>query len=88
MNPTQSWPAVARIWWLRFLDRVKPRPGIGGPSPRISVATPAEAERIKQILCDHPPPAEWIYIDRESEDTYTGYCERCPKCGEIRQVPQ
>lgn len=34
--------------------------------------------------CNH----EWVYKDRESGETYTGYCEWCPKCGAIRQIPQ
>jgi hypothetical protein len=39
------------IFWLRFLDRVKPRYGVGGrKSPRVMTATPAEAKRIEEIL--------------------------------------
>lgn len=41
----------ARVVWLRFLDRVKPRRGVGGrPSPRIEEAAPAMAARIEEIL--------------------------------------
>jgi hypothetical protein len=34
--------------------------------------------------CDH----EWEYMERKPGETYTGYCERCVKCGEIAQIPQ
>lgn len=44
---------LARIAWLRFLDRVKPRPGLGGPSPRVMTASPAETRRIEEILERH-----------------------------------
>lgn len=35
-------------------------------------------------VCEH----DWQYLEREPGETYTGYCERCAKCGEIVQVPQ
>jgi hypothetical protein len=31
---------------------------------------------------------EWEYMERKPAETYTGYCERCVKCGEIVQIPQ
>lgn len=34
--------------------------------------------------CEH----DWEYLEREPGETYTGYCERCAKCGEIAQVVQ
>lgn len=34
--------------------------------------------------CEH----EWEYLEREPGETYTGFCERCVKCGEIIQVVQ
>jgi hypothetical protein len=34
--------------------------------------------------CNH----EWLYKEREPGETYTGYCEWCPLCGVIRQIPQ
>lgn len=37
-------------WLLRLLDRVDPRPGIGGTSPRITTLTGEEARRVEQIL--------------------------------------
>jgi hypothetical protein len=33
-------------------------------------------------------PHEWEYMERQPGETYTGYCERCVKCGEIVQIPQ
>lgn len=45
-----------RVTWLRFLDRVRPRPGIGGPSPRVATASPAEARRMEEILRRHRGP--------------------------------
>jgi hypothetical protein len=41
-------------------------------------------ETIAKEACAH----EWEYMERELGETYTGYCERCVKCGEIVQVPQ
>ncbi len=34
------------------------------------------------VPCDH----DWRYFEDE-ENTYTGYLERCSKCGDIMQIP-
>lgn len=34
--------------------------------------------------CDH----DWKYLERQPGETYTGYCERCTKCGDIIQIVQ
>jgi hypothetical protein len=31
---------------------------------------------------------EWEYVEREPGETYTGYLERCKRCGLIVRVPQ
>lgn len=39
------------VLWLRFLDRVRPRYGVGRrPSPRVMTASPEMAARIEEIL--------------------------------------
>lgn len=38
-----------RMFWLRLLDRVMPRPGVGGSVSRIVTMSPAEAERIENL---------------------------------------
>lgn len=39
------------LWWTRFLDVVKPRRDYTGSRyPRVHTASPAEAERIREIL--------------------------------------
>lgn len=104
MSPSRLWSRSGRIkiaWW-RFLDRVNPRPGLGGPSPRVRTLSPAEIERVEQILSRKFSPRaatepqepiaycnhEWVYMERKPGETYTGYCEACLKCGRIVQVPQ
>lgn len=78
---------LVRIAWLRFLDRVKPRPGLGSPSPRVMTATPAEAKRIKEILAKRnlPDPAKrtlrcgpW---DEREDGTHV-----CRKCGRLDPI--
>jgi hypothetical protein len=40
-----------RLYWLRVLDRLKPRYGVGGhPTPRVSKGTPEMTRRIEEIL--------------------------------------
>jgi hypothetical protein len=34
--------------------------------------------------CDH----DWQYDEAESEGPWTGYIERCSKCGALQQIPQ
>jgi hypothetical protein len=34
--------------------------------------------------CDH----EWEFYEDEAARPYTGYLERCEKCGTIVQIPQ
>lgn len=38
---------------------------------------------VKGSKCDH----RWRYDPVESAKPYSGYCERCVKCGAISQVP-
>lgn len=38
---------------------------------------------VRGFKCDH----RWRYDPVESAKPYTGYCERCVKCGAISQVP-
>ena len=82
---------TVRIAWSKVLDVVKPKRDYAGKYPRIRTASPAEAERIAEINaeilrghCEH----DWEYMHRQAGETYTGYCERCVKCGEIVQVSQ
>lgn len=83
-----------RIAWLQFLDRVKPRPGIGGSSPRVMVATPAEVERIEEILRRHRSftgscpirehAGDGHYVGRCEFATYDGFC---PRHGALEDYP-
>jgi hypothetical protein len=37
------------LWLYRFTDKFFPRPGVGGPSPRLHNVSEAEWRRIQQI---------------------------------------
>ena len=45
-------------------------------------------ELIAWLQAEEPCEHEWEYLERKPGETYTGYCERCTRCGEIVQIPQ
>lgn len=42
----------------------------------------------RKILDERECAHEYEYLEREPGETYTGYCEKCVKCGRIVQIPQ
>lgn len=43
-----------------------------------------QGEKPGDPLCAH----EWQYDEQESAGPWTGYIERCRKCGALQQIPQ
>lgn len=41
-------------------------------------------DALRRRLCKH----EWHYDAEESAGPWTGYIERCVRCGALQQVPQ
>jgi hypothetical protein len=41
-------------------------------------------QRWREYRCDH----DWRYDEAESAGPWTGYIERCAKCGALQQIPQ
>lgn len=83
VNPSRS---SARFALLRRLAAGRRRRLADGRSAFALTREEAESSSraAMRLSCNH----EWLYLEREPGETYTGYCERCPKCGTIRQIPQ
>jgi hypothetical protein len=46
------------------------------------------SERVLQIVCK-VKGHDWRYFnERDKTIKFTGYLERCERCGEFRQIPQ
>ena len=43
-----------------------------------------ERARTAQRECEH----DWQYLERKPGEDYVGYCEQCPNCRAIQQIPQ